>query len=998
MLMRKSFVLGLTILQIVLWSCDKHTPLTLRKFQIIATHRSKLSINEIQDLIDYFDVSKQTLKDQIIVDEKSILNDLTFFSPKDSIILNQIEQKKDFGESLICEFVSSNETNLYGLCRKLLNETIRLRYIGAADSMLSKVDTALNWTVTELNKLSEQVFLNNQLKFYQKFSPVNYENKLLLEYFRANSIGWNLENEPARTSLFIAKGLVLAKELNDTKVTMDFYRSIQYLLYRHYGFNALALAFGEHILSQARVNKYYYLEAYTYYYNGEAYLFRGEYTKASEHYNKALKIFLAHNHPFMASSMKERIALIYRHLGKFDKALAQYNSLLSQDDSDFYKMLYLYGIGMVYMEMGEFARAEKFLEQALTLCRKVKDLSNKVVFLGDLADLNLKIGDEIRAKELLAEALNVEENKVAPLSMTTARQKLGKFYLERGDYYTAEANLLKASTLSSKHRFGFLAAQNDLLLAKLNSKKNKPQSALSFVKQSISKFDSIGDMSGNIEALTLAGEIHRLLQEYELAEEKLLVAQQLSEDLPQYANDWEINFNLARLNIDRSEGEIAEEFLEQAIEHIETLTTRVTDYEKRVSFAHKIQTPFEEMVLLQLRQGNKKAAFAYSDNSRAQVLKLLIEENKNESKFATAGFSHLMTDEKPTLEKLQARLGEKSAVLEYEITANEMIIWCIRKNKLDVRSVALTRAMADSVLMAFKDEMELKKVATEKRARASFKNVKPTCRFLYDTLIAPVDSFIKNIEMLYIIPDENLHHLPFAALMDTDSTFLIQQVKLANAASAKTLLLSLEKSDMAFIGSEKSLLAVSVDEKGESFNEADKVCELFKRCMNLGGKKATEKNFNDALHERSFDNVLFSSHGFLSEKPMHSYMKLYADADTSDSRLTVADIMALKMHETDLVYLAACESAAGRVFRGEGVISLQRAFMIAGVNTIIANLWKVETKTTGELAVRFFDNLKTHHKVEALQQAQLETIIEFKDDYVEHPYFWAPLTLSGAIN
>ena len=49
---------------------------------------------------------------------------------------------------------------------------------------------------------------------------------------------------------------------------------------------------------------------------------------------------------------------------------------------------------------------------------------------------------------------------------------------------------------------------------------------------------------------------------------------------------------------------------------------------------------------------------------------------------------------------------------------------------------------------------------------------------------------------------------------------------------------------------------------------------------------------------------------------------------------------------------AACQSGMGDVMGSEGVFGLQRAFKLAGANTLIVSLWKVPDKATAELIDR----------------------------------------------
>jgi CHAT domain-containing protein len=106
--------------------------------------------------------------------------------------------------------------------------------------------------------------------------------------------------------------------------------------------------------------------------------------------------------------------------------------------------------------------------------------------------------------------------------------------------------------------------------------------------------------------------------------------------------------------------------------------------------------------------------------------------------------------------------------------------------------------------------------------------------------------------------------------------------------------------------------------------------------------------------------------------------------------LTAEEVKSLNLKDTDLVVLSACETGLGDNLVGQGVIGLQRAFMIAGAKSVVMSLWTVSDEKTQKLMTLFYSNWvnKNMSKNEALHQAK----IEMKRLYPQ-PYYWAGFVL-----
>jgi CHAT domain-containing protein len=111
-----------------------------------------------------------------------------------------------------------------------------------------------------------------------------------------------------------------------------------------------------------------------------------------------------------------------------------------------------------------------------------------------------------------------------------------------------------------------------------------------------------------------------------------------------------------------------------------------------------------------------------------------------------------------------------------------------------------------------------------------------------------------------------------------------------------------------------------------------------------------------------------------------------------DSALATAlELAGLNLWGTQLVVLSACDTGRGDVQLGQGVYGLRRAFMVAGAETVVMSLWKVNDETTRSLMEAYYTNLLAGQgRATALREA-MRTVQRAH----AHPYYWAPFIAMG---
>jgi len=101
------------------------------------------------------------------------------------------------------------------------------------------------------------------------------------------------------------------------------------------------------------------------------------------------------------------------------------------------------------------------------------------------------------------------------------------------------------------------------------------------------------------------------------------------------------------------------------------------------------------------------------------------------------------------------------------------------------------------------------------------------------------------------------------------------------------------------------------------------------------------------------------------------------------------DVAKMNLLGAQLVVLSACETGLGVVNNSEGVFGLQRAFKLAGAETLIISLWMVSDLVSSEFMTAFYTLwLSGMSKQEAFKEAQKQ----IRSTYPS-PYHWAAFVL-----
>jgi CHAT domain-containing protein/tetratricopeptide (TPR) repeat protein len=343
----------------------------------------------------------------------------------------------------------------------------------------------------------------------------------------------------------------------------------------------------------------------------------------------------------------------------------------------------------------------------------------------------------------------------------------------------------------------------------------------------------------------------------------------------------------------------------------------------------------------------------------------------------------------PSVAQVQKLLSKKTTLLSYHLAENELVILCISANDF-----SYTKQAIDSTF--FTTVKSLKTSLNNYRGEEKYDGT-ATSIVLYNTIIKPILSKIKNAENLLIIPDDELNNLPFEALNDEKGNFVLDKFNVQYQYS--TVLL---RDDVKSNATNKITLAMAPFASKGSY-EFSKLLYSKNEIENLKGNilmdsTATKKNFL-ALAEKA--GILhLATHTIINDSiPEKSLIAFYpfTGLSPSENNLYLQEIYNLKLDATKLVILSACETGTGQLAKGEGLMSLSRAFTYAGCPNIIASLWKANDKSTAWIMQRFYRYYNDGtNAAAALQKAKLDYIQSPEiEKRFKSPNYWAHLVLTG---
>jgi len=346
-------------------------------------------------------------------------------------------------------------------------------------------------------------------------------------------------------------------------------------------------------------------------------------------------------------------------------------------------------------------------------------------------------------------------------------------------------------------------------------------------------------------------------------------------------------------------------------------------------------------------------------------------------------------DNIPSLSELQKYLEINTGLISFHLSESYLIALFITKRDIEFYKLPTGKIFFDELMM-FQAELQNSSPGQRYDGKNSGRN-------LYQKIISPFRSGLSQLKRLIIIPDNELSYIPFESLVDENNQYLVEKFSFTYQYASSFFKPFKNKSKTLGFLAMAPFSAKSYSTKSSLY--FSRLESSLKEISNINGKKllnseATKQNFLSLSNQ--FGIIHLATHASINNQdPQASYIAF--NPINEDFKLYSREISTLGLDSVRLVILSACETGKGKLIKGEGLMSLSRAFYYAGCPNIITSLWKAEDKTTAFLGNRLhhyldegfsYDIALQHSKIDLLNSTTIEPRYKTPD-------YWSHLVFIG---
>ena len=772
---------------------------------------------------------------------------------------------------------------------------------------------------------------------------------------------------------------------------------------------------------------------------GMIHTLRGDYSLAIEYFEKsvAMKLeLLGENHPDVASPLNS-LGVVYYYKKDFEKALYYQNKVLVIKEGHFdenhpFMVTSYNNLGLIHGNTGEYALALEYFEKSLsiqkkTLGEKHSDISLTYRFIGDI---HLNSGDYELALEGYQKALALRKQIFGNKHPEVAESynDVAKIQLLKGDPEAALKNAQRAlvsnvldfqdSTGVSNPGPGNYLKQNFLLTSlKLKAEAFEKISLLGNntedLKRSVATFKLCDDLIGQISKNRLQhddkitfGSISTRI--YEKAVEACFSLYEKSSDGAMLRQAYYFS--------EKSKAGVLRQTLsDNSAKSFGLVPDSLLVFEKQLKMDRSY---YQTKMLGSKSKGRDPAEVKDWENKLFDLNRsydsLVLSFEKNYPEYYELKYRDDIIDINSMPGVLQ---GQSQAVVEYFLSDSTIFAFIITRDGYHVSSAPLAPEF-DSLILGLREGIaERGRKKTEQQY-----DYATIAHQLYTQLFVPVKPYLSTkIDQITIIPHGALSFVPFGLLLSKAPdkgtnykglAYLLKEYEIGYAYSGTLWAKKYRPKkewEYQFAGYapsyQTSLLANSkaLDTYGEyrddladlqfSSDEIQAAAGFFSGTTFVG-EAATESLFKK--EGGKYQILHLAMHAIVDEdNPLQSKLIFTQNSDSvEDGFLNAYELYNMDL-DAELAVLSACNTGYGKLARGEGVMSLGRAFAYAGCPSILMSLWPAQDQATADIMTYFYEGLSAgHSKDKALREAKLK-YLENTEDLFAHPFYWAGFVLQG---
>jgi CHAT domain-containing protein/Flp pilus assembly protein TadD len=740
----------------------------------------------------------------------------------------------------------------------------------------------------------------------------------------------------------------------------------------------------------------------------------GRYERAIETYRRAIAAAQAAGEPQKETLHRANLAETYRVEGRFAEAFAELDTVatsLERNPNTQSEARLRQIRGSTYLDTGQYDLSRDDMLKCVELAGVLEDPEYQAESLRNVGYLYSRLGAYDRGLAVAEQAKAVSEEHGLARQYREAMALMGELYRFKGDYAKALEHWQEALAQDEHDQVAGSVLQDRIAIAGVVAAAGNAQEARGQLYEVSPQVRAEGGAvleTGLLFAIGHTFETENPDSAAHYYEAALALIEQSRASLS--ADEARSSFvsgerrhfyeEVARYYATLDDG-AGGEWSERAFTTVERAKARGL-LDLLASNESSRTTAAEEDVLDRLYGLDPDAAEYESQRSRLQAEYDSLRPSRIEQTvgaLAEAGAA-------ARIEDVQKKLPKGVVVLQYALGDTTSLLWAIDRKGYDLVAIPNRSALRPDVVQ-LRDAIAQPGVGDAALKKSS--------RALYEKLIAPAGGRLDKAEQLVIIPDGFLHEVPFDVLLTDDpdpdagwesQPFLAREYATVYTPSAAIYLklhghkkrkydldlVAYGDPDFALLGDGASFeplpnARVEIAAIGDNVKDEKRVVRL--------GADANEAAVKQQMDGGSSRVYHFATHGLVNPvEPAASCVVLCPDpARVEDGYLNTLEILSMTTNG-GLVVVSACETALGRVSRGEGVVGLSRAFVASGAGGVVASLWAVSDESTAELMKVFYGNMlgKKRPAGHALQDARLALL---DDERYSHPFYWSPFIVIG---